>query len=46
MSENIYRPTVINPVPEDYVTKYSYEDLQTNNEDNLISLLKKQTGGI
>ena len=46
MRENIYSPTVINSVPDDYVTKYSYEDLQANNEDNLISLLKKQKGGI
>jgi hypothetical protein len=46
MRENIYTPTVINPVPDDYVAKYSYEDLQANNEDNLISLLKKQKGGI
>jgi hypothetical protein len=46
MRENIYSPTVVNPVPDDYVTKYTYEDLQANNEDNLISLLKKQKGGI
>jgi len=46
MRENIYTPAVINSVPEDYVTRYNYEDLQANNEDNLISLLKKQKDGI
>lgn len=46
MRENIYTPTAINSVPDDYHKRYSFEDLQINNEDNLISLLKKQKGGI